>query len=125
LEVLEFREAVQLARVAKIAERAGAGHVVHRQIRVAAKRIHRAEQNGACLRGALLRHQYFSALFLRGRPCGAHRDSARREYSSQQAANGYPHSTDPPFTLITSPVIKDARSDAAKRIGPAISSAVA
>src|SRR2546425_7928877 len=37
----------------------------------------------------------------------------------------YPHKTEPPFTLMTSPVMKLARSEATKRIGPAISSAVA
>src|SRR5262249_48128294 len=37
----------------------------------------------------------------------------------------YPHRTEPPFTLRTSPVMWRARSDARKRIGPAMSSAVA
>src|SRR5260370_13363683 len=36
-----------------------------------------------------------------------------------------PHKTEPPFTLMTSPVMKLARSEATKRIGPATSSAVA
>src|SRR6266481_4304122 len=37
----------------------------------------------------------------------------------------YPHRTEPPFTLMISPVMKLARSEATKRMGPAISSAVA
>src|SRR4029077_1950878 len=37
----------------------------------------------------------------------------------------YPHKTEPPFTLMISPVMKLARSEATKRMGPAISSAVA
>src|SRR5271154_6278642 len=37
----------------------------------------------------------------------------------------HPHKTDPPFTLMTSPVRKLARSDARNRIGPATSSGVA
>src|SRR5258708_23146034 len=37
----------------------------------------------------------------------------------------YPHKIEPPFTLMISPVMKLARSEATKRIGPAISSAVA
>src|SRR5262249_25107492 len=36
----------------------------------------------------------------------------------------HPQSTEPPFTLMISPVMKLARSDAANRIGPAISSAI-
>src|SRR5580658_6910721 len=48
----------------------------------------------------------------------------RIEIWREHRSGHQPQSTEPPLTLITSPVIKVARSEAANRIGPAISSAV-
>src|SRR4029077_12740711 len=54
------------------------------------------------------------------------RQKSRRQHQAQtEVASSQPHNTEPPFTFKISPVMKLARSEARKRIGPATSSAVA
>src|SRR6266853_1827538 len=70
---------------------------------------------------ALLRHQ--SIGILRG---SAGSEDRNGKHSDDSKMDGlYPHKIEPPFTLMISPVMKLARSEATKRMGPAISSAVA
>src|ERR1700728_66297 len=106
----------------KLAQASGTSQVVDVQIRLAAQRLDGLLQNFFGFRRALRRHHDFGVL---GGQLWS--DTKRRNYqnSCRQRASGYPQRTEPPLTLITSPVMKVARSDAAKRIGPAISSAVA
>src|SRR5260370_23401000 len=49
----------------------------------------------------------------------------RQENKNDKLDKLYPHKTEPPVTLMTSPVMKLARSEATNRMGPAISSGVA
>src|SRR5277367_2034128 len=85
--------------------------------------VNQIAQNLLGLCGARLRHHAVRVLGARFR-----REQQRR--TRKQSTNGemaelQPHKTDPPFTLMISPVRKLARSEARNRIGPAISSAVA
>src|SRR4029077_20331342 len=56
---------------------------------------------------------------------GRHDKCASDENHCSKFEKLQPHKTAPPFTLMISPVMKLARSEATKRMGPAISSAVA
>src|SRR5258706_15111670 len=59
------------------------------------------------------------------RPTLRHRAWGTRREEILPKKRLHPQSTEPPFTLMISPVMKLARSEATKRIGPATSSAVA
>src|SRR5215471_8522500 len=91
----------------------------------AAKACNEVVENLLALSLSLLRHHVIRVL-----GCGA---GSKKRGSDEQSCGRdfaakmdelYPHKTAPPFTLMTSPVMKLARSEAAKRIGPAISSGV-
>jgi len=87
----------------------------------ARQRVDQISKNLLALGDALLRHHGIG--ILGGNARGGPRASKENDYGDMDGL--YPHRTEPPFTLMTSPVMKLARSDATKRIGPAISSAVA
>src|ERR1700687_2138634 len=86
-----------------------------------AQRVDQIGKNLLALGDALLRHHGIG--ILGGSAWGRPRASKENDYGDMDGL--YPHRTEPPFTLMTSPVMKLARSEATKRIGPAISSAVA
>src|SRR5579864_4284338 len=100
-----------------------AGRVANVQVGAATERLDSLIEKLFSLRRALFGHQELIVLRSRAR----HRGGAHhgQDNSSEHSASTYPHRTEPPFTLITSPVTKVARSDTANRIGPAISSGVA
>src|SRR5256885_1347810 len=91
------------------------------QIRVAAHRADQLIQHLLGLRRALLRHH--GLRLLAASPRNRHTSTNCQRHHPVEKS--YPHNTEPPFTLMTSPVMKLARPDAANKIGPAISSAVA
>src|SRR5260370_1599471 len=68
---------------------------------------------------ALLRHQGVGVVGERGWS----EDRNGKQSDTGKIDRLYPHKIEPPFTLMISPVMKLARSEATKRIGPAISSA--
>ena len=119
-------EAGEFAGMVELAELARAGDVVDVQIGVP------PSASMACWRivgfgGALLGIRNLCAILRRRASATIATNAAKsraRMTASQTARRLHPHSKEPPFTLITSPVMKVARSDTAKRIGPAISSAV-
>src|SRR6202158_6104849 len=86
-----------------------------------AQRVDQIGKNLLALGDALLRHHGIG--ILGGNTWGGPRASKENDDGDMDGL--YPHKTEPPFTLMTSPVMKLARSEATKRIGPAISSAVA
>src|SRR5271157_1827160 len=86
------------------------------------QRVNRLLNELHCLCRALLGHQGLG--FLRNRERRSKNPRSKKD-SRQDGNCPYPHRIDPPFTLITSPVMKVARSETAKRIGPAISSGLA
>src|SRR5277367_4727154 len=88
-------------------------------------RIDQIAQNLLGLRGARLRHHTVRTLRRRSRCTRRQKCRANEQTSKREMAELQPHKTDPPFTLMISPVRKLARSEARNRIGPAISSAVA
>src|SRR5208282_1186136 len=90
------------------------------QIRASPQPLDRLVDDFLGFRRALIRHHFIR--ILSGRPRRARR-RPRQECRKEKYAPIHPHRIAPPFTLITSPVMKVARSEAAKRIGPAISSA--
>ena len=110
--------------MAELAQAAGAGNVMHVQIGASAQRIDRLLQY--LLRPwRALSGIRTSAVLRRGlRALHASQTEASRTAARIRRA-AHPHRMEPPFTLITSPVMKVARSEAANRIGPAISSRLA
>src|SRR5580693_6414650 len=103
--------------------------ILHVEVGIAAERLNHLSEDLLGLRGAFLGHHHLFGrlvLSLIGLAEGGRGDGACKSKSGgeQQVFRDHPQSTDPPLTLITSPVIKVARSEAAKSIGPAISSAV-
>src|SRR5207302_8354326 len=130
-EIVEWRVAGQIAGVPKQREAACAFGVAHPQIGLAAQRGDGLLEQRLGFGGALLRHQRLGCLRApqenRGQHEQQHGCSSRSEQQNdgEKTALSYPHSTAPPFTLRTSPLIKVARSEARKRMGPATSSAVA
>src|ERR1700726_2836462 len=80
-------------------------------------------QNRLGLCGALFGKQVLSRRCRSG-IAGGH-SQAKCQDKTCHRSKYQPHRTEPPFTLRTSPVTKVARSEARKRIGPAISSGVA
>src|SRR6266853_1783654 len=85
------------------------------------QRIDEIAENLLGLGDALLRHQ--SVGILRGSAWNEDRNG--KQSDDGKICRLYPHKIEPPFTLMISPVMKLARSEATKRMGPAISSAVA
>src|SRR5260370_30930146 len=86
----------------------------------AAETVDEIGHNLLALGGARLRHHRIGPL---------RADTRSKRETSIENNNGdmdwfQPHKTEPPFTLMISPVMKLASSEATKRIGPAISSAV-
>src|SRR6266568_4496554 len=87
----------------------------------AAEAIDEIGHNLLALGGARLRHHRIG-------PLRAHTWSKRKTGNENDKGDMdwfQPHKTEPPFTLMTSPVMKLAKSEATKRMGPAISSGVA
>src|SRR5580704_16273034 len=97
--------------------------VTHIQVRGAPQSLDCLLQNFLGFSRTLRRHHHVG--LLRRRFGGYSKKSEYQDDRYPKPAHVYPQRTEPPFTLITSPVMKVARSDAAKRMGPAISSAVA
>src|SRR5271154_786161 len=141
--VNKMAEAIEFAGVSELAEAADTRDIMDVEIGGAAKRVNGLLQDGLGFRGALLGEQDGSVVLREGARRGGEADEGEQERRSDGANDGgasshamrvpsvripawrnQPHSTEPPLTLITSPVIKVARSEAAKRMGPAISSAV-
>src|ERR1700733_12811314 len=102
------------------------------QKRWTAESIRQLAENFAGLGDALFR-QHGIRILVRGHRSN---NSIARDVSGTQKNNHtqqscpnirklQPHKTDPPFTLMTSPVMKLARSEARNKMGPSISSAVA
>src|SRR5271168_598227 len=141
--VLEMSETVEFAGVSELADAPNAGDIMDIQIRRATERVNGLLQDRFGFRGALLGEQDGIVVLREGARRGGEADAGEQERRYDDANDGgasshamrvpslripawrnQPQSTEPPFTLITSPVIKVARSEAAKRMGPAISSAV-
>src|SRR3989442_1750948 len=85
------------------------------------QRVDQFAENLLALGHVLLRHQGVGIL---------RRSAWSEDRNGNHSDDGkmdelYPHKIEPPFTLMISPVMKLARSEATKRMGPAISSAVA
>src|SRR2546426_2607377 len=119
--IIEMHVTGHVARVAELREAALAERFANLEVRGAAESIDELLEDLLGLRGALIRHHGFWIL-RRGAEGseGSDDDDGRREGEGLQ-----PHRMDPPFTLMISPVRKLARSEARKRMEPAISSAVA
>ncbi len=110
-----------LSIMAKLRSRAVAFAFDGFRIASAAASVDKIAENLFGLGGALLGHH--GVRILRG--CLHSKYPANNQTSEREPNELQPHKTDPPFTLMISPVRKLANSDARKRIGPAISSAVA
>src|SRR5882724_1263985 len=98
----------------------GALSLRHAQVRRAAHLFDHIFENLSRLGLIRLRHHRVRVL----RPRAKNQHPAQHAQQNRDLRNLHPQSTEPPFTLMISPVMKLARSDAANRIGPAISSAV-
>src|ERR1700722_18362405 len=110
--------------MAELAQASLVGGVVHAHIGWATHRRDRLRDHFFCLRGALLGHQHYGIL----RPGFAHPSRRQRQRKTQRQSRSdrqpfQPHSTAPPLTFSTSPVMNVDKSDATKSSGPAISSA--
>src|ERR1700735_5278509 len=121
--VLEVTISIEFTGMSELAYASGASDVTNIQVCCAAQPLNRLLQNFLGFRRALRRHHHLG--FLRRRFRHNCKKSKYQGGRCRKPARAYPQRTEPPFTLITSPVMKVARSDAAKRMGPAISSAVA
>src|ERR1043165_9580959 len=95
--------------------------LVNMQIGRPAHRIEHLRKDLFCFAGAGFRHHGVRILRHQAR---IHRGNGN-QYRQSSPCKSYPQSTEPPFTLMISPVMKLARSEATNKIGPAISSAVA
>src|ERR1700730_17303270 len=98
----------------------------------AAQSFSQLAENLACLDDSLFRQHGIRILLCTHRSnCPIVRDvrgakqNNRARRSGPQFRKLQQATTDPPFTLMTAPVMKLARSEARNRMGPAISSAVA
>src|SRR5258708_11262392 len=93
----------------------------HFRVARPAQGVDEIAENLPGLGDALLRHQGVGVLG----ESGWSEDRNGKQSDTGKIDRLYPHKIEPPFTLMISPVMKLARSEATKRIGPAISSAVA
>src|SRR5258706_1088566 len=122
-QIAKWREARQVATGAELRDAPFAIGIANVQISASSQLCDYLLQYGFRFRSALFRKQFLPRLRFRG--LLLRRRQTENQGETRNRSKYQPHSTAPPFTLRTSPVIKVARSEARNRIGPAISSGVA
>src|SRR5579863_1078755 len=100
-----------------------AGRVADVQVGAATERLDSLIEKLFGLSRALFGHQ--ELIVLRRAHRRTAEEHSRQHRHRENLAPAHPQRKEPPFTLIISPVTKVAKSETAKRIGPAISSGVA
>src|ERR1700728_262107 len=120
----KLAESGRFAGMIERADAARAGDVFDVKVGAAAERLHGLFDQLARFCLTLLGHEVLIVLRRGNRRRADQRQACKNHYRKYCAAP-HPHWKEPPFTLITSPVMYVARSETAKRIGPATSSGVA